>query len=273
MNSSQMPSGEAGSVIVVVGGIDPGAGAGLGRDLLTVAALGGSVRLVGTAWTEQGPAGVRSVEPRAPDAFEAALRWALRSPGPGAVKLGMVPGPAHAEAILRALDGFAGPVVADPVLAASRGGALWDGPAQGMLDLLRRATLATPNAHEAAALTGRPVATVADAALAAAELHRAGVAAVLVKGGHLADPSGTGGDGVVTDILVSARGERRFARPRRAPGPLGASPRGTGCALASAIAVALTAGGPLDEAVATATTWLASRIDLASAADGEWRLP
>ena len=187
------------------------------------------------------------------------------------MKLGMVPGPAHAGAILRALDGFGGPVVADPVLNATSGGALWNGPATGILDLLRRATLATPNAHEAAALLGREVATVADAALAARELHRAGIAAVLVKGGHLA---GAAADGdAVTDVLVSARGERRFARPRRAPGPLGASPRGTGCALASAIAVGLAAGNPLEDAIQTATDWLATRIAAATAADGEWRLP
>src|SRR6266700_6981714 len=106
MNGSQMTSSASPVVIVAIGGIDPGAGAGLGRDLLTVTALGGAVRLVGTAWTDQGPDGVRSVEPRAPEAVEDAVRWGLRPPSPGAVKIGMVAGPDQAAAILRGLEGF-----------------------------------------------------------------------------------------------------------------------------------------------------------------------
>jgi hydroxymethylpyrimidine/phosphomethylpyrimidine kinase len=269
MNWSQMRSAGPSSVIVVVGGIDPGAGAGLGRDLLTVTALGGAVRMVGTAWTEQSAAGVRSIEARSPSAVEDALRWAVRAdvPGapPGAVKVGMVPGPAHAAAILRGLAGFDGPVVVDPVLAATSGGALWNGPLDALMALLRRATLATPNAREAAILAGCPVANLADAAAVAVELHGAGAPAVLVKGGHLR-PSD---DQLVTDVLVTANGERRFARPRQP----GAGPRGTGCALASAIAVGLAAGLALDAAIDQATTWLAARIGAAVEVDGERRLP
>ena len=273
MKSSQMRSGTRSHVIVSIGGIDPGAGAGLGRDLLTVMALGAAVRMVGTAWAEQGAGGVRSIESRAPAALEDAVRWALREPGPDAVKVGMVPGPAHAEAVLRALAGFDGPIVVDPVLGASSGGALWGGPLddllgpQGLLGLLRRATLATPNAQEAARLTGRPVATLGDAAAAAADLHRAGVAAVLVKGGHLGDE--VAAPGVITDVLVSAAGERRYPRPRLP----GRSPRGTGCALSSALAVELARGRPLELAIEQATGWLAARIAGAVEVDGELRLP
>jgi len=267
MNRSQMRSGTAGHVIVSVGGLDPGAGAGMGRDLLTVTALGAAVRMVGTAWTEQGAGGVRSVEPRAPAALEDALRWALRPPVPGAVKVGMLPGPEHAAAVVRALAGFSGPIVADPVLAASSGGALWRGPLEAMLGLLRRATLATPNAPEAALLTGRPVATAGDAAAAALDLHRAGVPAVLIKGGHLDD--GQAANASITDVLVTALGERRYTRPR-VPG---AGPRGTGCALSSAIAVELADGRGLEEAIERATDWLAQQIAGAIDIDGERRLP
>ena len=267
MYASQMRSGTADHLIVSVGGIDPGAGAGLGRDLLTVTALGAAVRMVGTAWTEQSAGGVRSVEARPPAALEDALRWALRPPVPGAVKVGMVPGPAQAAAILRALAGFAGPIVADPVLAASSGGTLWQGPLDGVLDLLRRVTLATPNAHEAALLADRPVATAADAADAGASLLRAGVAAVLIKGGHLgSDPDAAGS---VTDVLVTARGERRYVRPRFP----GRSPRGTGCALSSAIAVELASGRGLEDAIERAGDWLAHQIARAVDIDGERRLP
>ena len=138
------------------------------------------------------------------------MRIAVRAPAPGAVKIGMVPGPAVAEALVRGLEGYAGPVVVDPVLAASSGGALWQGPLEALWPILRRATLVTPNAPEAAALSGRPVETLDDARAAAAALRAAGIAAVLVKGGHLGETA----DGTITDVLVTAEGERLFTRQR-----------------------------------------------------------
>ena len=251
-------------LVVTVGGIDPSAAAGLGRDLLTASDLGAVVRLVGTAWTEQGASGVRSVEARSAEAVEEATRNAIRTPSPGAVKVGMVPGPAVAQALVRGLEGFAGPVVVDPVLAASSGGALWQGPLEALWPILRRATLVTPNALEAAALSGRRVETLDEARAAATALREAGIAAVLVKGGHLQKTL----DGTVTDVLATADGERLFTRPRSA----GPSPRGTGCALSTAIAVELASSRPLAAAIERATAWLAARIASAVERDGALRL-
>jgi hydroxymethylpyrimidine/phosphomethylpyrimidine kinase len=220
--------------------------------------------LVGTAWTEQSAGGVRSVEARSAEAVEQAVRIALRAPAPGAVKIGMVPGPAVAAALVRGLDGYEGPVVVDPVLAASSGGALWQGPLEALWPLLRRATLVTPNAPEAAALSGRRVETLDDARAAAAALRAAGIAAVLIKGGHLSEAP----DGTVTDLLVSAEAEQAFTRARS----VGPSPRGTGCALSTAIAVERASGRPLVAAIERATAWLADRIAGAVERDGARRL-
>jgi hydroxymethylpyrimidine/phosphomethylpyrimidine kinase len=238
------------SVIVVVGGVDPGGGAGLLRDITTVTALGGRAHAVETAWTEQGP-GLHRVEPRAPEAVRAALAEALAALCPAAVKIGMAVGPATAAALVEALGDYAGPVVVDPVLATSRGGALWAEAPRELLPLLRRATLVTPNSVEAAALTGRPLATIEDAEASGRWLVEADqLPAVLIKGGHL------GNGGTIVDLLVTASGAERFARART-PGP---SPRGTGCALASAIAVKLGSGRSLPEAVGEAGDWLARLI-------------
>jgi hydroxymethylpyrimidine/phosphomethylpyrimidine kinase len=252
-----------GGWLVAVGGLDPSGGAGLLRDYCTATALGARVRLVGTAWTEQSPRGVAAVEPRAPDAVRAALASALGTaggtPGSGsrscetdAVKVGMVATPDLAQAIAEVLAVFRGPVVFDPVLAASSGGALFAGTPAALDPLVRRASLLTPNLAEAAALAGLPhVTTLEDARIAADRLRARGARAVLIKGGHL--------EGAAVDLLVTDDGAHTLAA-ERVPGP---SPRGTGCALATAIAVELGRGRPLADAVAQAKAWLHTQIRLA----------
>lgn len=247
--------------IVVVGGLDPSAGAGIARDLLTARALGARATLVGTAWTEQGALSDRTVEARPAARVSAALKAALASiGGTGAVKIGMVASAAIAKALDQALANYAGVVVYDPVLRASSGDALYDGDRQSVLALARRSTLLTPNLAEAAWLLDRPVENEADARAAGRALRELGIRAVLVKGGHLHDDA--------TDILVSPAGETLFSSPRIA----GPSPRGTGCALATAIAVGLARGESLDGAVAAAKAWLYRRIEQARTVAGEHQL-
>jgi hydroxymethylpyrimidine/phosphomethylpyrimidine kinase len=244
-----------GPVLLMVGGVDPGGGAGLLRDLATAAALGARAQGVETASTEQGP-DVHRVAPRAAGALRAALAEALAALRPAAVKIGMAVGPDTAAAIIDALGDYPGPVIVDPVLATSRGGALWLGTPRGILPLLRRATLVTPNAVEAGVLAQRPVVTDGDAEATGRWLIDAEqLRAVLVKGGHL-EPGVGQQDRTIVDVLVTASGAERFSRPR-IPGP---SPRGTGCALASAIAVEVARCRALSDAVRAAGTWLAQRI-------------
>jgi hydroxymethylpyrimidine/phosphomethylpyrimidine kinase len=247
--------------LAAIGGVDPGGGAGVVRDSLTAAALGASVHVVGTAWTEQGDA-VHAVEPRDPARLAAAVRHAVAR-GPQAVKIGMVPNGLAVAAIIDGLAGYTGPVVVDPVLASSRGGVLFAGTTDDILPLLRRATLVTPNVPEVVTLARHPVSDDRSAEVAARALREAGVAAVLVKGGHL----GTGAEPVV-DVLVTAGGTRLVTHPRL-PGPI---PRGTGCALATAIAVGLARNAPLADAVETATAWLARAIASAIDVSGEQHL-
>lgn len=253
--------------IVAVGGLDPGGGAGIIRDRLAATALGARVALVGTAWTVQSTAGVQAVEPRASDAVGRALAAALgdgrEQPGAvasKAVKIGMLATAGVARAVLEALDGFPGPVVVDPVLASSSGGPLFAGPPSELMPLLRRATVVTPNLAEAALLTGRAVVTVEEAAEAGRALVAAGCRAVLVKGGHL--------EGAPTDLLCASGIELPFLGIR-VPGP---SPRGTGCALATALAVELARAQPIPDAVATAKAWLTDQIAAARAVGAEWHL-
>ena len=239
--------------VVAVGGLDPTGGAGLVRDFLTAGALGARVTLVGTAWTRQDENGVKEVEPRSPDMVRASLDEALVSCPlrRTAVKVGMVAGASIATAIVAGLEAWPGPVVFDPVLGASAGGSLFEGTPADLLPLLRRATLVTPNLAEAAWLSGLAVETLDHARQAAQKIFARGSLAVLVKGGHLSGPA--------TDVLRSQTGERLF-QGTRLPGR---SPRGTGCALATAIAVGLARGQQLEQAVEEAKVWLAERIQAA----------
>lgn len=234
------------------------------RDVLTGAALGVTVTAVGTAWTEQ--AGGRVViEARAASAVAAALREALVLAPAAAVKIGMVGRPDIATAILEVLR--AAPeraVIVDPVLAASGGGTLWSAGPRALLPLLRRATLVTPNAVEVAALSGKPSGDVEEAIVAGEALRADGVAAVLVKGGHLDGDAAT-----VTDFLIDGGGVKRFPRPR-VPGP---TPRGTGCALSTAIAASVAGGAPLADAADEAGRWLAGRIAGRVRVGDQWFLP
>lgn len=258
--------------VVAIGGFDPSGGAGVVRDFLTARTLGAAVRLIPTAWTEQSQAGVAAIEPRDPDAWALAVRGALanavRSAGKPAheetrvaVKVGMLPNAQAARALWDALRGFAGPVVLDPVLRASSGGELYSGDPAELLAVGARATLITPNAAEAAALSGLPVRTTEDAVAAGRALCLRGVAAVLVKGGHLAGSA-------AVDVLVTA-GEIRQFSAARLPGP---PVRGTGCALATAIAVGLGRGLALGDAIAAAKAWLLAALAGAVDVGGERHL-
>jgi hydroxymethylpyrimidine/phosphomethylpyrimidine kinase len=246
--------------VVVVGGLDPSGGAGVVRDALTALAHGARPIVVGTAWTEQGP-DVHRVEARDAGALADSVRQAVAA-NPAAVKVGMVPDAASAAATLEGLRNFRGPVVVDPVLASSRGRALFQGRPDELMPLLARATLATPNALEAAALAGRPIADLADVEAAARTLSSRGIGSVLIKGGHLAAGA------LVTDTLPAPEGLHRLSRERAGGGDV----RGTGCALATAIAVRLGRGAPLLAAVEGATAWLARARAAAVDAGGERHL-
>jgi hydroxymethylpyrimidine/phosphomethylpyrimidine kinase len=251
--------GERGRLLVVAG-LDPSGGAGLAADAEAARAFGADAWLVAAALTAQGRRGARGWWPVEPgvvvaqvDALVGAAGEEPERRGGGAralaVKTGMI-GTAENAAALAARLCQAPlarvPLVVDPVLAASSGLALvsGDSPRAAFEPLLARATLATPNWHELAALAGMRVATEADAVRAARALPSR---AVLVKGGHR--------EGAPVDLLVRGRRVTRFGGAR-----IAGSARGTGCRLASAIAAQLAAGAGLDDAVASAKRYVARYI-------------
>jgi hydroxymethylpyrimidine/phosphomethylpyrimidine kinase len=239
--------------VLIIAGSDPSGGAGIQADIKTVTALGGYAATAITALTVQNTRGVSAVYPTAPHVIREQIDAALSDIGADSIKIGMIGEVAAAEAVLSALQGPARgiPVVLDPVLIATSGDPL---AANGMADfLLKRlvslAALAMPNADEAAALTGRTVASADDLIAAGSALLDAGAGAALMKGGHLA------GD-VVIDALVEREGTTLFRNPRIRS----TSTHGTGCTLASAVATGLAQGLRLTDAVERAIRYVREAI-------------
>ncbi|AOZ71112.1 hypothetical protein LPB142_15385 [Rhodobacter xanthinilyticus] len=228
------------SAVLLIGGLDSSGGAGLLRDVAAAAAQGVAARVAATAVTAQGAGGVCALAPVPPEVVAAQIRAAGAV---GAVKIGMLVDAARVAAVAGALP--RAPMVLDPVLDASAGGALLDGGGLAALltRLAPRAALITPNLPELAAIGAALGASDPVAALLAA-----GCGAVLVKGGH-----GAGAEAV--DRLYQLRGVTDFAAPRRA-GAL----RGTGCELASGIAAGLARGRGLAEATRAAKAAVSARF-------------
>jgi hydroxymethylpyrimidine/phosphomethylpyrimidine kinase len=239
--------------VLIVAGTDSSGGAGLSRDVETVAAFGLRSCVAVTAVTVQTHTSVERVEPMPPDLVAEQMRAALASNEVAAIKIGMLSSKATIEAVagvLREQDKI--PVVLDPVLASSSGRALLDPASIGTLkrELMPLCAIATPNLIELGILVGEEMASdEMQAERQARRLLATGCAAILVKGGHAAGAEST-------DLLVREGCEIvRFTAPR-----LDKEMRGTGCMLASAIAVGLALGEPLEDCVREAKRYVFERM-------------
>lgn len=227
------------TAVLVIAGTDSSGGAGLARDVATLTRLGVGTLCAVTAVTAQTDREVTAVELLPARLVRAQITAALATRRPAAIKIGMLGGRAIVEAVAATIPPRElMPLVLDPVLAATSGGELLDTEGRTALAalLLARATLLTPNIPEAAALLGAaPAASAAEIVAQGRALCARGAAAVLIKGGHTAGA-------LATDRLITSAGSvHEFAAPR-----LAAARRGTGCALASAIAAGLARQLPLE---------------------------
>ncbi len=239
--------------VLIVAGSDSGGGAGIQADIKTVTALGGFAMTAVTALTAQNTEGVFGVHPVPPEFIAQQMQVVLDDIGADALKLGML----HNADVIRTVVGVMGgfqdgpPVVADPVMFAKGGHALLDPAAMECLrrELLPCADVVTPNIPEAEAISELTIGSV-DAMKAAAErIAGLGPKAVLLKGGHL------DGD-VLTDVLFADGRIECFSDDRIET----RHTHGTGCTLASAVAVGLAQGMALLDAVTRARAYVRTAI-------------
>ncbi len=229
--------------IMTIGGSDSSGGAGLTRDAFVSHRLGCEVLPIVTAVTAQSHEKLFEAQVMPAGLVAHQIRAALATTKPAAIKIGMLGKAEIAEAVADAIRALDCPLVLDPVLKSTSGGSLFSG--QLPQGLLSQAALVTPNLPEAAALSGRPEAHTDDEIAAqAAWFFAQGTKAVLIKGGH-------GAGDTSADHLFSASDRHILAAPR-----LSTSRRGTGCALATAIACHLAEGGDLYRACVMAKEFI-----------------
>jgi hydroxymethylpyrimidine/phosphomethylpyrimidine kinase len=220
--------------VLVIAGSDSSGGAGIVRDVRTLTQLGAAARCVVTAVTAQTDQALSAMEVLPAALVRAQLEAALAAGHLGAVKIGMLGSAANVACVCDRLQDVTIPVVLDPVLSSSSGGVLLAADALAVLRtrLLPLASLLTPNIPEAATLLGVTAARDArDLEAQARALLTLGARAVLLKGGHEQGPESA-------DLLLTNKTCAEWLRAPRVAG----TRRGSGCALASAIAAGIAAG-------------------------------
>ena len=235
-------------IALTIAGSDSGGGAGVQADLKTFHQYGVFGTTVIVAITAQNTRGVRSLQAIPERMVEDQLAALAGDLPPAALKTGMLATAGLVRLVADSITGYGwSGVVCDPVMVATSGDRLLDPEAEAVVRdrLLPLATLVTPNLDEAAILADLEVRDPMQMEQAGRRLLELGAGAVLVKGGHLP------GD-LVTDVLVSPAGIRRFTHARIKT----SSTHGTGCTLSAAITAGLALGRPLEEAVADGLDFL-----------------
>ena len=239
MTDTRAPAPTEKPVVLTIAGSDSGGGAGIQADLKTIEATGGFGVSAITAVTAQNTTGVKSSYPLPIGEVTAQIDAVRGDFDVQAIKTGMLATAEVVETVADYVAGFDAPVVVDPVMVAASGDRLLTEAAESAYeDLLTEATLVTPNADEAAVLTGVEPTDEASALEAGRELRSMGAEAALVKGGHIPGAA-------VLDAFVGPDGSETMRHPRVDT----EATHGSGCTLSAAIATRLAEGAPLGMAV------------------------
>lgn len=249
-------------ILLTIAGFDPSCGAGTAADLKTFAAHGCYGVAAITSLTVQNTQGVDTVHNIPSAELRAQLEALAKDCDIAAVKIGMLGNRGNAAAVGEFIDAHKYPhVVLDPIMKSSSGMELLDAAGIKYLatELLKRATVITPNIPEAEVLTGLTIKDVPGMEGAARKLVEMGAHAVIVKGGHMERANDVLFDGKEVFQLVGDRAREDTLH-------------GTGCTFASAFTAQLAAGRPLFEAATLAKAYVTKAIEKGYAI-GKGRIP
>ncbi len=234
-------------ILLSIAGFDPSCGAGVAADLKTFAAHNCYGVAAITALTAQSTQGVTAVHPTPAATLREQLDALASDVSIAVVKIGMLGNKANATVVAEFLDkNHFVHVVLDSVIRPSVGNPeLLDAAGVKFLrdELIKRASVITPNMDEAALLTGLEVKDLAGMKAAAQKLAEMGAKAVIVTGGHLEKPA---------DVLYE-NGEIDSFGGDHAKSE---NTHGSGCTLSSAVAAQLALGQQLREALILAKAYV-----------------
>jgi hydroxymethylpyrimidine/phosphomethylpyrimidine kinase len=250
--------------VLTIAGFDPSAGAGVTADLMVFAAHGLYGTAAITALTVQSTLGVLASHASDPAILRETLNCLKEDLPPSGVKIGTTASSSNLPVIKEYIEDInvAGeevsrvPIVFDPVLMSTSGRELLEPEGIAVLhQLLPLVDWLTPNADELSVLTGLPVRSGEDLAIAARQLQTQvgpGFAGrrigVFAKGGHLEKPD---------DLLLTPEGEEHWLAGERIESN---ATHGTGCALSSAFLARLVLGDDAVHAARTAKQYVAEAI-------------
>lgn len=240
-------------ILLSISGFDPSCGAGTAADLKTFAAHGCYGIAAITALTVQNTQGVEDVHIIPQATLRAQLDVLAKDSVIAGVKIGMLGNRGNAAAVAEFLDAHKFThVVHDPVMKSSSGTELLDAAGVKFVaaELLKRASVITPNVPEAEILAGMSIGSVAEMEAAARKIVEMGARAVIVKGGHMEK---------AVDVLFDGQQMMPLAGDKAKEDTL----HGTGCTFASAVATHLATGRTLFEAATLAKAYVTKAIEKA----------
>jgi len=205
-----------------------------------------------TAVTSQNTTGVKSIVPILPREISNQIIFTSKDIKPDAIKIGMLHSSKVIESVIESLENIkVKKIILDPVMVAKGGTKLIDNKAIKLLkdELIKKATLITPNIPEAEILTKNKIKNKEDMIFAANKLLEYGAKSVLIKGGHLKSK-------IVQDIFVSKSDIKIFSSKRYKT----KNTHGTGCTLSSAITTFLSCGKPLKKSCELGIKYVNSSI-------------
>lgn len=245
------------TIVLTIAGSDSSGGAGIQADIKAISALGSFAASAITSITAQNTLGVQGIHPIPTDMVRQQIEAVMDDLHPEAIKIGMVCDKNIAHTIAECIEKYHPKwVVYDPVMVSTSGHKLMTDDTIETIrqELIPRATLITPNLHEARILTGHELNTVEDMEKHAEVLSQTLRCSVLIKGGHLEK-------GGMCDVLYDATEKQCFRY--HAPKIESHNLHGTGCTLSSAIATKLSQGHSMKEAIALAKDYVTKAIDAA----------
>lgn len=238
-------------IALTIAGSDSGGGAGIQADLKTFAACEVHGTNVVTLVTAQNTRDVSGIQILPAETVQQQYAAVIKDLPPHAAKTGALGSAAMVKTVCQLLeDRPIAPLVVDPVMISKHGDPLMPEEGQEAIrsQLLEHATIATPNRHEAEALSGTTVGGPDTMKEAAKRIYDLGPDNVVVKGSHL--------DEIVRDYLYDGTGFVEYGADK-----IDSNRRhGSGCVFSAAITAQLAHGYDLTDAVGFAREFITRSI-------------